>query len=83
MSKCFHLLSVWSYSYEHSDPTRILMATNMLKQAILPLNSRSPLVGTGKEYTVMRDTGYNVMTRTNGIVISINSKRIVVYKPRD
>ena len=68
---------------EHNDPTRVLMAANMLKQAIPPLNPRPPLVGTGEEYNVMRDTGHNVVARNDGTVISVNSKRIIVYEPID
>ncbi|PIM95245.1 DNA-directed RNA polymerase subunit beta [Candidatus Hodgkinia cicadicola] len=68
---------------EHNDPTRVLMAANMLKQAIPPLNPRPPLVGTGEEYNVMRDTGHNVVARNDGTVISVNSKRIIVYEPMD
>ncbi|PIM95885.1 hypothetical protein [Candidatus Hodgkinia cicadicola] len=67
----------------HNDPTRALMAANMLKQAIPPLNSRPPLVGTGEEYAVMRDTGHNVVARNNGIVINVDSKRIVIHEPKD
>ncbi|PIM96012.1 hypothetical protein [Candidatus Hodgkinia cicadicola] len=67
----------------HNDPTRALMAVNMLKQAIPPLNPRPPLVGTGEEYNVMRDTGHNVVACNNGTVISADSKTIVVYEPRD
>ncbi|PIM94820.1 DNA-directed RNA polymerase subunit beta [Candidatus Hodgkinia cicadicola] len=67
----------------HNDPTRALMATNMLKQAIPPLNPRPPLVGTGEEYNVMRDTGHNVVARNDGRVISVDSKIIIVYEPRD
>ncbi|PIM96150.1 DNA-directed RNA polymerase subunit beta [Candidatus Hodgkinia cicadicola] len=67
----------------HNDPTRALMAANMLKQAIPPLNPRPPLVGTGEEYAVMRDTGHNVVARNDGRVVNVDSKRIVVYEPRD
>ncbi|PIM96902.1 DNA-directed RNA polymerase subunit beta [Candidatus Hodgkinia cicadicola] len=67
----------------HNDPTRALMAANMLKQAIPPLNPRPPLVGTGEEYTVMRDTGHNVVACNSGRVIKADSKRIIVYEPRD
>ncbi|PIM96856.1 DNA-directed RNA polymerase subunit beta [Candidatus Hodgkinia cicadicola] len=66
----------------HNDPTRALMAANMLKQAIPPLNPRSPLVGTGEEDKVMRDTGHNVVACNNGKVINVDSKRVVVYEPR-
>ncbi len=47
---------------EYNDPTRVLIAANMLKQAIPPLNPRSPLIGTGEEHNIMRDTGHNVMS---------------------
>ncbi|PIM96883.1 DNA-directed RNA polymerase subunit beta [Candidatus Hodgkinia cicadicola] len=67
----------------HNDPTRALMAANMLKQAIPPLNPSPPLVGTGEEYSVMRDTGHNVVACNSGRVIKADSKRIIVYESKD
>ncbi|PIM96056.1 DNA-directed RNA polymerase subunit beta [Candidatus Hodgkinia cicadicola] len=67
----------------HNDPTRALMAANMLKQAIPPLNPRPPLVGTGEEINVMRDTGHNIVASNYGVVVSLDSKRVVVYEPKD
>ncbi|PIM96729.1 DNA-directed RNA polymerase subunit beta [Candidatus Hodgkinia cicadicola] len=67
----------------HNDPTRALMAANMLKQAIPLLNPRPPLVGTGEEHNIMRYAGDNVVASNYGVVVSADSKRVVVYEPRD
>ncbi|PIM95108.1 DNA-directed RNA polymerase subunit beta [Candidatus Hodgkinia cicadicola] len=66
----------------HNDPTRALMAANMLKQAI-PLESvQSPLVGTGKETMVMEASKQNVKTRSGGVVSNVDSRWITVYNPK-
>ncbi|PIM95577.1 DNA-directed RNA polymerase subunit beta, partial [Candidatus Hodgkinia cicadicola] len=64
----------------HNDPTRALMAANMQKQAIPLLNPCPPLVGTGEEYNVMKSTGHNIIAHENGIVVSSDANRVVVYE---
>ncbi len=46
------------------------------------MNQRSPLVGTGEEHVIMRDTGHNVIAHNDETVINVNSIRIFVYEPR-
>ncbi|PIM96953.1 DNA-directed RNA polymerase subunit beta [Candidatus Hodgkinia cicadicola] len=65
----------------HNDPTRALMAVNMLKQAIPPLNPRPPLVGTGEEHGVMESTNHNVVACNNCVVIGVDSNRVSVFEP--
>ncbi|PIM94981.1 DNA-directed RNA polymerase subunit beta [Candidatus Hodgkinia cicadicola] len=65
----------------HNDPTRALMAANMQKQAIPLLFSQPPLVGTGEESMVMEASNQNVATRSEGIVYSVDSKKIIIYNP--
>ncbi|PIM95075.1 DNA-directed RNA polymerase subunit beta [Candidatus Hodgkinia cicadicola] len=65
---------------EHNDPTRVLMAANMLKQAIPLLKPQVPLIGTGEELTIMQNTRGNVTTRNDGMVISADSSKVVVYE---
>ncbi|PIM96279.1 DNA-directed RNA polymerase subunit beta [Candidatus Hodgkinia cicadicola] len=66
---------------EHNDPTRALMAANMLKQAIPSLNPRPPLVGTGEEHVVMESTGHNVVACNNCVVIGVDANRVSVFEP--
>ncbi|HBF13486.1 MAG TPA: DNA-directed RNA polymerase subunit beta [Deltaproteobacteria bacterium] len=63
---------------EHDDANRALMGSNMQRQAVPLLRSRSPIVGTGIEPIVARDSGITVVTDRDGIVISVDASRIVV-----
>ncbi len=66
----------------HKDPTRTLMATNMLKQAIPLKSSQSLLIGTSKEIMVMEISKQNIKTRSGGIVSNVDSRWITVYNPK-
>ncbi len=63
---------------ENDDANRALMGSNMQRQAVPLLRTRSPLVGTGMERLVARDSGVTVVAKRNGIVESIDGSRIVV-----
>ena len=63
---------------EHDDANRALMGSNMQRQAVPTLISEKPLVGTGMERTVARDSGVTVVARRGGIVDSVDSNRIVI-----
>ncbi|MBW2734236.1 MAG: DNA-directed RNA polymerase subunit beta, partial [Deltaproteobacteria bacterium] len=67
---------------EHDDANRALMGSNMQRQAVPLVRTRSPLVGTGIEHVVARDSGVTVVARRDGIVDSVDAGRIVV-KPVD
>ena len=63
---------------EHDDANRALMGSNMMRQAVPTLQTETPLVGTGMERLVARDSGCCVIADRGGIVDSIDASRIVV-----
>jgi len=63
---------------EHDDANRALMGSNMQRQAVPLLRTEAPLVGTGMEAVVARDSGVTVIARRSGIVESVDATRIVV-----
>jgi len=63
---------------EHDDANRALMGSNMQRQAVPPLRTGAPLVGTGMEDVVARDSGVTVVARRDGFVESVDATRIVV-----
>src|SRR4051794_9705065 len=63
---------------ENDDANRALMGSNMQRQAVPLIRTRSPLVGTGMEGIVARDSGVTVVARRDGIVESVDAARIVV-----
>merc|ERR1712000_357446 len=63
---------------EHDDANRALMGSNMQRQAVPTLRSEKPLVGTGIERNVARDSGVCVVARRGGVIESVDASRIVV-----
>ncbi|MDP2167857.1 MAG: DNA-directed RNA polymerase subunit beta [Thermodesulfovibrionales bacterium] len=63
---------------ENDDANRVLMGSNMQRQAVPLLASEAPLVGTGMEHDVARDSGAMVAAKRPGVVESIDSSRVVV-----
>jgi DNA-directed RNA polymerase subunit beta len=63
---------------EHDDANRALMGSNMQRQAVPTLRADKPLVGTGMEGAVARDSGVCVVARRGGTVDSVDASRIVV-----
>lgn len=63
---------------EHNDANRALMGSNMQRQAIPLLIPEKPLVGTGMEAQVARDSGVCVLARRAGVVDQVDASRIVV-----
>ena len=63
---------------EHDDANRALMGSNMQRQAVPTLKAEKPLVGTGIERTVARDSGVTVVARRGGEIYSVDASRIVV-----
>ncbi|MBK6896559.1 MAG: DNA-directed RNA polymerase subunit beta [Alphaproteobacteria bacterium] len=63
---------------ENDDANRALMGSNMMRQAVPLLRSAAPIVGTGMEATVARDSGAAVSARRAGIVTKVDATRIVV-----
>jgi len=67
---------------EHDDANRALMGSNMQRQAVPLLRTEAPLVGTGIEATVARDSGVTVVAKRPGVVEQVDSQRIVVKAER-
>jgi DNA-directed RNA polymerase subunit beta len=65
---------------EHDDANRALMGSNMQRQAVPLLRSRAPLVGTGVERLVARDSGTSVVALNDGIVEEVDASRVVVRR---
>ncbi len=63
---------------EHDDANRALMGSNMQRQAVPLLKARSPLIGTGVEGVVAKDSGVSVVARASGVVEDVDASRIVV-----
>ncbi len=63
---------------EHDDANRALMGSNMQRQAVPVLRAEKPLVGTGLESVVARDSGVCVVAKNKGVVESVDASRIVV-----
>ena len=63
---------------EHDDANRALMGSNMQRQAVPTLRTEKPLVGTGIEYAVARDSGVTVSSRRPGVIDHVDAGRIVV-----
>ena len=63
---------------EHDDANRALMGSNMQRQAVPLLRPQAPVVGTGIESRVARDSGQVVLSQAAGAVTSVNGLAIVV-----
>ncbi len=63
---------------EHDDANRALMGSNMQRQAVPLLRPERPLVGTGLETQVARDSGMVPITNVNGEVVFVDSTQIIV-----
>jgi DNA-directed RNA polymerase subunit beta len=63
---------------EHDDANRALMGSNMQRQAVPLLKAKAPLIGTGIESVVARDSGVSVVSRSVGVVEDVDASRIVV-----
>ncbi len=63
---------------EHDDANRALMGSNMQRQAVPLIRTASPLIGTGMEGIVARDSGVTVVAKRDGVVDYVDANRIVV-----
>jgi DNA-directed RNA polymerase subunit beta len=68
---------------EHDDANRALMGSNMQRQAVPLLQPHSPMVGTGVEFQAARDSGYVVLSETDGEVVSVQGNRIQIVNDED
>jgi len=63
---------------EHDDANRALMGSNMQRQAVPLLQAEAPLVGTGIESVVARDSGAAIIARRAGVIEQVDATRIVI-----
>jgi DNA-directed RNA polymerase subunit beta len=63
---------------ENDDANRALMGSNMQRQAVPLLQPEAPLVGTGMEHIVARDSGAVVVAKRPGVVEYVSADRVVV-----
>ena len=68
---------------ENDDANRALMGSNMQRQAVPLIKSDAPLVGTGMEAAVARDSGAAIVARRDGVIDQIDGARIVVRATGD
>ncbi|GAB2651985.1 DNA-directed RNA polymerase subunit beta [Arenimonas aestuarii] len=68
---------------EHDDANRALMGANMQRQAVPTLRAQKPLVGTGIERAVARDSGVTVNAVRGGVIDQVDAGRIVVRANED
>ena len=65
---------------EHDDANRALMGSNMMRQAVPVIRTDAPIVGTGVENVVARDSGAILFAEHDGKVIFVDSNRIVIQR---
>jgi DNA-directed RNA polymerase subunit beta len=63
---------------ENDDANRALMGSNMQRQAVPLIRAEAPLVGTGMEETVARDSGVTIIARRAGVIDQVDATRIVI-----
>jgi DNA-directed RNA polymerase subunit beta len=63
---------------ENDDANRALMGSNMQRQAVPLIQSEAPLIGTGMEEKVARDSGVAIVARRGGVVDQVDATRIVI-----
>ncbi|MEO3680641.1 DNA-directed RNA polymerase subunit beta [Rheinheimera fenheensis] len=68
---------------EHDDANRALMGSNMQRQAVPTLRADKPLVGTGIERVVAKDSGVTVVAKRGGVVDYVDASRIVIKVNED
>ena len=77
-NQCISLAASLIPFQERNDAKRALMGANMQRQAVGCIEAEKPLVGTGQERVVARDSGTCIVSKHDGKVLSVDSRRIVV-----
>ena len=67
---------------EHDDANRALMGSNMMRQAVPLLRSEAPIVGTGIEGQLIRDSRTQIMAEGDGVIEYVDAERIVIRYDR-
>ena len=65
---------------EHDDANRALMGSNMMRQAVPVVRTDAPLVGTGIEKIIAKDSEAIFLAKDYGTVIFVDSNRIVIQR---
>jgi len=68
---------------ENDDANRALMGSNMQRQAVPLIRAEAPLVGTGMESIVARDSGAAIAARRSGVIDQVDATRIVIRATED
>ena len=68
---------------ENDDANRALMGSNMQRQAVPLLRADAPLIGTGMEGIVARDSGVTIVAKRDGVVEDVDASRIVIRANED
>ncbi len=68
---------------ENDDANRALMGSNMMRQAVPLIQTEAPLVGTGMEETVARDSGVAIVAKRSGVIDQVDATRIVIRATGD
>jgi len=68
---------------ENDDANRALMGSNMQRQAVPLVRAEAPLVGTGMEDVVARDSGAAIAARRTGVIDQVDATRIVIRATED
>ncbi len=63
---------------EHDDANRTLMGANMQRQAVPLMITEAPIVGTGVESAIARDSGCSVVSDIDGVIEYVDAKKIIV-----
>ncbi len=63
---------------EHDDANRALMGSNMMRQAVPLINPEAPVVGTGIEHNVVRDSRFLLIAEADGVVEYVDSNEVVI-----
>jgi DNA-directed RNA polymerase subunit beta len=66
---------------EHDDANRALMGSNMQRQAVPLLRPEPPLVGTGMEERVARDSGQVILSKSDGVIVKATGEQVDVLDP--
>jgi DNA-directed RNA polymerase subunit beta len=63
---------------EHDDANRALMGSNMQRQAVPLISTEAPLIGTGMERIVGRDSRVSIVAKHDGVIESVDANRIIL-----
>ena len=64
---------------EHDDANRVLMGSNMQRQAVPILRPERPIVGTGLEARAASDSGHVIQSKTTGYVGFVSADRVLLF----